>query len=141
MAEESIAPVLGLGAIGFDINFLTPGTYLRSLIPFDNPATLVTTSSIAQLWDPTITTRDKRQLTADQISATIDRETAQARLAKPPMETIPLATPLPADSSLPFAPNPFFTGRQDELKTLAAALKGGAGGGKTVVIGKLGWSH
>jgi len=63
--------------------------------------------------------------------------TAEALLATLPLNEIPDPAPLPSGSRMPLRPNPFFTGRADELKTLAAALlglpspaAGGGGGGE-----------
>ena len=58
----------------------------------------------------------------------IDEETlekAHARFERLPLDTIPPVTPLPRGSRMPFAPNPLFVGREDDLRALAAALKQG----------------
>jgi tetratricopeptide (TPR) repeat protein len=46
-----------------------------------------------------------------------------ARLADLPEEEIPAPGPLPAGSRMPLAVNPLFTGRQDDLRSLARHLK------------------
>ena len=46
-----------------------------------------------------------------------------ARLAALPLDRVPDPAPLPAGSRLPYRPNPLFTGREVELRTLASALR------------------
>ena len=58
---------------------------------------------------------------------------AQARLAALPLEHVPDRAPLPSGSRMPLSPNPLFVGRVEDLKVLAAALKGC----KTAVIGQV----
>ena len=58
----------------------------------------------------------------------VDEETlaaAHARLERLPLDAIPPVTPLPRGSRMPFAPNPLFVGREDDLRALATALKRG----------------
>src|SRR5262249_25405208 len=43
-----------------------------------------------------------------------------------PVDAIPNPGPLPAGSRMPFAVNPLFVGRQEDLRTLARQLKAGA---------------
>lgn len=54
----------------------------------------------------------------------------QERFNLLPTDTLPDAAPLPTGSRMPYIRNPLFVGRVDDLKALAAALKGGA----TVVV-------
>jgi len=49
----------------------------------------------------------------------------ERRLAAMPLDTIPGSEPLPPGSRMPFAVNPLFVGREDELRTLARQLKAG----------------
>jgi tetratricopeptide (TPR) repeat protein len=54
-----------------------------------------------------------------------DPVAAQAALAALPIEEVPQPGPLPVDSRMPWAPNPLFVGREEDLKTLARQLKAG----------------
>jgi tetratricopeptide (TPR) repeat protein len=55
------------------------------------------------------------------------------RLATLPLEDIPEPTPLPPGSRMPFAVNPLFVGREDNLRALARQLKAG----ETSAIGQV----
>ncbi|MEZ4866738.1 MAG: tetratricopeptide repeat protein [Caldilineaceae bacterium] len=50
---------------------------------------------------------------------------ARAQLAALPLDHIPAIATLPAGSRMPFSPNPLFVGRTEELRQLAAWIKGG----------------
>ena len=52
-------------------------------------------------------------------------DAAQARFAELPLEEIPPVATLPRGSRMPYAPNPLFVGREDDLRILAAALRQG----------------
>src|SRR3954447_20823309 len=54
-----------------------------------------------------------------------DPDIAQATLESLPLETVPKPEQLPVGSRMPWAPNPLFVGRQEDLKTLARHLKAG----------------
>jgi tetratricopeptide (TPR) repeat protein len=54
-------------------------------------------------------------------AATLDA--ALAQLDALPLACVPDVSPLPSGSLLGYAPNPYFVGRQDDLKHLARALK------------------
>lgn len=56
-----------------------------------------------------------------------DLNTALARLAELPLIEIPPHADLPVGSHMPLPPNPLFVGRETELRSLAAQLKGGVG--------------
>jgi hypothetical protein len=58
---------------------------------------------------------------------------AEGRLAELPLDDIPPIATLSSGSRMPLSPNPLFVGREGDLKTLAAALKGG----ETVAIGQI----
>ncbi len=59
---------------------------------------------------------------------------AERRLAELPLDTVPDVAPsLPPGSRMPLSPNPLFVGREEDLKALAVALKGG----KTAAIGQI----
>jgi hypothetical protein len=58
---------------------------------------------------------------------------AQARSAELPLDTIPEVASLPTGSRMPFARNPLFVGRQEDLRALARALTSGA----TAAIGQV----
>jgi hypothetical protein len=58
---------------------------------------------------------------------------AEGRLAELPLDEIPPIAPLPPGSRMPLSPNPLFVGREADLNTLAAALKGG----ETAAIGQI----
>ena len=53
-----------------------------------------------------------------------DIEAAQRKLAQLPLDVIPEVAPIPPGSRILFSHNPHFVGRQDNLQTLATALKG-----------------
>jgi len=55
------------------------------------------------------------------------------RLKDLPLEIIPPITALPKGSRMPYARNPLFVGHEEDLKGLAAALKGG----RTAAIGQI----
>ncbi len=66
----------------------------------------------------------------------IDAETlaaAEQRVASLPLDTIPDVTSLPPGSRMPLTSNPLFVGREEDLKALAVALKGG----ETAAIGQI----
>jgi hypothetical protein len=58
---------------------------------------------------------------------------AVSRLASMPVDRIPEPRPLPTGSRMPLSRNPFFVGRQDDLRTLARHLKHG----ETFAIGQV----
>ena len=60
-------------------------------------------------------------------------KTANAKLAKLPVNRIPPVAPLPPGSRMSLSFNPLFVGREDDLHTLAVALKGG----KTVTVSQI----
>ena len=60
-------------------------------------------------------------------------EAAKEQLAELPLDVIPEVATLPKGSRMPFSRNPFFVGRENDLLTLASALKGG----ETVAIGQV----
>jgi tetratricopeptide (TPR) repeat protein len=60
-------------------------------------------------------------------------DTFLAVLDAMPLEEIPPVAPPPPGSRMPLSPNPLFVGREEDLKTLTAALKGG----ETVAIGQV----
>lgn len=66
------------------------------------------------------------------VDATTLKE-AKAKLAKLPVKRVPSVAPLPPGSRMPHSFNPLFVGCQDDLRTLAVALKGG----KTVAAGQI----
>jgi hypothetical protein len=59
---------------------------------------------------------------------------AEQLLASLPLAGVPPPGDLPAGSRMPYARNPLFVGRKDELRSLAAVLKGGGG---TAAIGQI----
>jgi hypothetical protein len=63
----------------------------------------------------------------------IDHAEAQALLDRLPLDVIPEPASLPPGSHMPFSRNPLFVGRADDLKALAATLKGGG----TAAIGQV----
>jgi hypothetical protein len=65
--------------------------------------------------------------------AAVDVAAAEAALARLPLDAIPPIAPLPPGSRMPFGVNPLFIGRETDLKTLAAGLKGG----ETVAVGQI----
>jgi hypothetical protein len=73
------------------------------------------------------------QYATPQPGASIDLSEATAQLAALPLDRIPEAAPLPPGSRMPLSRNPLFVGREDDLKALAATLKGGA----TAAIGQI----
>jgi hypothetical protein len=66
-------------------------------------------------------------------SPRLDLETALARLAELPLDMLPKPGPLPGGSLMPLGRNPLFVGRERDLATLAAALKGG----EAIAIGQI----
>jgi tetratricopeptide (TPR) repeat protein len=60
-------------------------------------------------------------------------DAALALLAGLPLEEMPLVSPLPAGSRMPFSPNPLFVGRADDLRALAKILQAGA----TAAVGQV----
>jgi hypothetical protein len=58
---------------------------------------------------------------------------AERRLEGLPLDDIPDLAPLPPGSRMPLSPNPLFVGREEDLKALAKALKGG----DTAAIGQV----
>ena len=60
---------------------------------------------------------------ADPPDAAVHHETT-LRLEQLPLDAIPLVATLPRGSRMPLSPNPLFVGREDDLKILAATLKG-----------------
>src|SRR5215207_6652847 len=68
-------------------------------------------------------------------------DAAQQHLAALPLDTLPNLAPLPLRSRILYRPNHSFVGREDELKTLAASLRGSntsLGQMKTVAVSGLG---
>jgi Domain of unknown function (DUF4062) len=59
---------------------------------------------------------------------------AQALLASLPTDALPPYAPLPAGPRMPFRPNPLFVGRGEELRQVAATLRGGD---TTVALGQV----
>jgi hypothetical protein len=66
-------------------------------------------------------------------SPQLDLKIALDRLAELPLNTLPTPGPLPGGSLMPLGRNPLFVGREQDLKTLATALKGG----ETIAIGQI----
>jgi tetratricopeptide (TPR) repeat protein len=58
---------------------------------------------------------------------------AEDLLASLPLDGVPAPAALPAGSRMPYARNPLFVGREQELRSLAAVLKGGG----TAAIGQI----
>ncbi len=63
----------------------------------------------------------------------IDLDAALAQLEAMPLDQVPSVASLPPGSRMPLSPNPLFVGRQEDLKQIATALKGG----DTAAIGQI----
>ena len=79
----------------------------------------VTQDLVRQLMEYIRTLKTEPLSEADVLAA------AQQQLAAMPLDDVPDVATLPMPHRMPLTPNPLFVGREHDLRTLAAALKGG----------------